>query len=86
MEDNGLELEGAEGTVEEESRESKRKMEAQERALEGMRRHLPGVFGGMCRNTVQSVDGRIEGLRRDWGREIDAAFRELEEKEGRRKW
>ena len=85
MEDNSLGLDGTEGTVQEDSRERKRKMEAQERALEGMRRHLPRVFGGMCTTTVQSFDGRIEELRRDWGREIDAAIGKLE-KEGRREW
>ena len=76
----------AEAPVEEELRESRKMMEAQERALGGMRRHLPGVFGGMCRSTAQSVNARIEELRCDWGREVDVAFGELEEKHGRVEW
>jgi len=78
----GLENDGLEGGL----REAREMMLAQERALEGMRRHLPGVFGGTCRSTVQSIDGRIEELRREWGREVNAAFEELEEKEGRLEW
>ena len=76
----------AEATAEEELMKSRKTMEAREKALEGMRRHLPGVFGGMCRSTVQSVDARIEELRCDWGKEVDVAFGELEEKHGRLEW
>jgi hypothetical protein len=76
----------AEALAEEEPRGSRKMMDARERALEGMRRHLPGVFGGMCRSTVQSVDARIEELRCDWEREVDVTFGELEEKDGRLEW
>ena len=75
-----------EGPAEEELREGRKMIEARERALEGMRRHLPGILGGMSRSTVQSVDARIEDLRNDWGMQVDAAFGELEEKHGRLEW
>ena len=74
------------GGLEDRLRELKEMREAQEQALEGMRRNLPGVFGGLCRITVQSLDDRIEELRREWGREVDIAFGEVEEKEGRLEW
>jgi hypothetical protein len=68
-----------------ELRERMEMMEAQKRALKGMTRCLPGVFGGMCRSTVESDEGRIEEVRREWGREVDAVFEELD-KEGRHEW
>jgi hypothetical protein len=77
---------GEEGGLDNELSESRRMMEVQKSALEGMRQHLPGVFGGMCRSTVQSVDGRIEELKQEWERETDAAFGEVEEKHGRLEW
>jgi hypothetical protein len=76
---------GGDVGLKDELRESRETMLAQERALEGMRRHLPGVFGGMCKTTVQSIDERIDELRREWGKEVDCAFGEVE-KEGRLEW
>lgn len=61
-------------------------MLAKERALVGMRTHLPGLFGGMCRSTVESVEERIEEVKKVWERELDAAFGDAEEKEGRLEW
>ena len=71
----------------EELRVLREMMAAQERALVGMRNCLrPGIFGGMCKGTVESVEGRIEEVRGLWEREIDAQFEALEEKEGRVEW
>jgi len=69
-----------------ELRRSREMLAAQERALMGMKQHLPGIFGGLCRGSVESVDGRIEESRKEWGKEADAAFGEVEEKEGRLEW
>lgn len=77
---------GGNGMLDEQLREGRERMLVQERALEGLRRHLPGVFGGLCRSTVESVDLRIEDLKREWGQKIDVVFGELEEKEGRLDW
>jgi Ni,Fe-hydrogenase III large subunit len=47
-------------------------------ALEGMRAVFPGVMGGMCRGTVESVDARIEESIDEWGEEVAAIYAELE--------
>jgi hypothetical protein len=49
-----------------------------QRALEGMRAVFPGVMGGMCRRTVESVEERIEESRDEWGEEVAAIYAELE--------
>ena len=41
------------------------------------------MFGRMCGSTVESVGGRIEELRREWEKEVDAAF---DENQGRLEW
>jgi len=71
------------GGLEEEMRRVRAMLLARERALMGMRTHFPDVFGGMCRSTVESVGGRIEELRREWEKEVDAAF---DENQGRLEW
>jgi hypothetical protein len=50
---------------------------AEQRALEGMKLHLPVVFGGLARSTAQSVGWRIEETKEDWRRELDAALSEF---------
>lgn len=61
-------------------------MLAKERALVGMRNYLPGIFGNLCKNTVESVEGRIEDVKKEWEREIDVAFGEVEGKDERVEW
>jgi len=60
-------------------------MEAQKQALIGMKHGLKGVFGGICRSTVESVDGRIEEVGREWEWAVDAVCKEMEN-EGRLEW
>ena len=80
-------IETGEGSsLHEELREGRERMLAGERALEGLRRHLPSVFGGLCRITVQSVNLRVEELKKEWGEKIDVALGKLEEMEGRLDW
>lgn len=55
----------------------------EERALEGLRMHLPGVFGGMCKKTVESVPERIGELRREFSVKCEKVRREYEEQVGR---
>ena len=78
MEDSGNEMTGL--------RESREMLEAREQALIDMRIHLPGVFGGVCRGTVESVGERRGQLRRNWKGEIDDVLKEAEDKEGRPEW
>ena len=74
------------GRLEEELRARNERLLMEERALEGLRMHLPSVFGGMCKNTVESVDSRMEDLKREWMVDLDAIYSEFEEKEGRNHW
>jgi hypothetical protein len=59
---------------------------AEERALGGLKMYMPGVFGGMARQTSESVDKRIEELRKQWMAEIEAAICKIEERDGRKQW
>jgi hypothetical protein len=61
------------------------RQEAEERVLEGLKSFLPAVFGGMCRSTVESVDGRVEESRERFRRDVDCIRAELE-KEVRESW
>lgn len=61
---------------------------AEENVLQGMKVHLPSIFGGMCRDTVE-LDWRIADLRSYWKKEIDGMFgqvHDFEEVEERDKW
>jgi len=51
---------------------------AEQRALAGMKIHLPGIFGGLYRSSLQSVDSRIHGSKDDWKREMDKVYAELQ--------
>jgi len=58
---------------------------ANQRALEGMRTYLPTVFGGMCRATMTSVDGRVAQLRKEILKG-DAVFRKERKMAMRNEW
>ena len=72
--------------MEEELRIMNERRLAEEKALAGLKMCLPGIFGSMSRETVESVDGRIEEVRRSWRAELDTAIGKIEEKEGRHQW
>jgi hypothetical protein len=62
---------------------------AEENALLGMKMHLPSIFGGMCRDTVDSVDWRITEMRSYFKKEIDGMFgsvHDFDESEVRDQW
>ena len=64
--------------MEERVREARERQEMEERALEGLKVHLPGVFGGLCRGLGMSVDGRVEESRSGWRREVEVLLEGLQ--------
>jgi len=73
------------GVLAEQVRAIRERQVAIQKALEGMRAVLPGLFGvGMCRGTVESIDGRVEESRDEWGEEVAAIYAELERE--RKEW
>jgi hypothetical protein len=60
----------------------KERLMLEESALEGLRMHLPGVFGGTCKKTVESVPERIEELR-EFSVKCGKVRREYKEQLGR---
>jgi len=74
------------GRLEEELRLRNERLLLEESVLKGLRALLPSVFGGVCRSTVESVDSRIDELRREYRADVDALCSAFEEKEGRDQW
>jgi len=62
------------------------KLQAQERALRGMRSHLPRFFGGVAPRGLCNVEERIAELRKGFAVFHERAWREFEEKERRERW
>jgi hypothetical protein len=52
--------------------------ETQERALRGIERHLPSVYGEVCWLMVGGVEGRVGLVREAWWKEVDDLRVELE--------
>ncbi|QSZ37821.1 hypothetical protein DSL72_008921 [Monilinia vaccinii-corymbosi] len=63
-----------------------RRAEAEERALRVMGLCLPGVWGGMCRETVRTVGMRVEESKEGLKRDIEALCRRYEENGNREQW
>jgi len=59
---------------------------AEEMILLGMRKCVSGFFGEVCGTTIESVDERVEEVRRRWKNAAHAFCSELEKKEGRDQW
>ena len=56
----------------------RRRQEAEERALEGLREPLLGVFGDFCRgNGKGGIEERIEGAKGRWAREVEELVAEV---------
>jgi hypothetical protein len=73
-----------EGALGKELRERNERRVLEESVLEGLR-GLDSVFGGvMCRRTVDSVDERIEEVRRQWRGDMEALFLKFESVENER--
>ncbi|KAH8600832.1 hypothetical protein B0O99DRAFT_503067 [Bisporella sp. PMI_857] len=63
--------------------------QAEERILQGLRMQAlscVGIFGGMCWSSVESIDERVELVKRRWSFAVDALCHDFEEKEGREQW
>jgi len=76
------------GKLEEELQVRNERRLAEERMLEALRTYLPSmhlIFGGICRSTAESVDGRIEEVKKAWREDVDALC-SAEEKGGRIQW
>lgn len=67
--------------MEEQLRIMRERQLAEQRALEGMKLRLPGIFGVMCRGTLQSVDARVEESKHLWTRAMEDLCAELQEQE-----
>lgn len=72
--------------MEEEIRRRNERRWVEENALEGLRRHLASVFGGLGWSSAQSVEGRIDEVRKAWRVDVEALCRDFEDKEGRVQW
>ena len=73
---------------EQELRMQNEERQAEENVLQGMKVHMPSVFGEMCRDTA-GLDWRIADLRSYWKKEIDGMFgqvHDFEEVEERDQW
>jgi hypothetical protein len=76
---------GEEGLREKLRERNERRM-LEENVLEGLR-GLGSVFGGsMCRRTMESVEGRIEEVRREWRGDVEDLCLKFEMGEGRTGW
>lgn len=82
------------GGLEEQLRLRNERKELEESMLESLRTGLPSIFGGSSRSTLDSVDARIEEVRKAWKSDVDdlcKAFQEalllvFEEREGKTQW
>jgi len=72
---------GVDGVLGEKLRVMRERQEMEEKVLEGLKVGLPGIFGGLCRSTGDSVDKRVEESREFWRREMEGVCAEVMEKE-----
>lgn len=62
------------------------RLEAQERALRGMRTHLPTVFGRSTATSVENIDERIQELRKGINGVYERTWVEFAQMERRERW
>lgn len=71
------------GEIGEKARWLGERLKAEEKALRGLKFALPGNFGGSCRRTVESVEGRVGECRKRYTREMEALGEEMQGERGR---
>lgn len=75
-----------EGSVATALRVEHERLQLQERALEGLRLHLPRFFGSQAATTVSTIDQRILALRKGFALFYERAWRKFEDGDRREQW